>query len=239
MKRKNDSGTASIQAGTISSFCKITIIALGMLSFSMVAAFAADTGENTENKELAAMISELEQKIEAADKRMVAHPSFIQELRELAGRYRARLRHLFFRDTFKDGNYDQDPKWIVKSGAFQATPEGWLSSTLALPEEAPQSGTGSEQKISAGAEAVGILLDNIFGLPEKKSTAQEDPEPLAEPVQPAAIYTKSIFSPAFEMQIEFQSEPGSRFDITLLGSESLVPKVPAENHCGPFSGDTH
>ncbi len=200
------------------------------LSVSLFFMLTSAGAQSDENQKLKAMIFELETKIEDADKRMVAHPKFLEELSRLVEKYKSQLRELFFKDTFADGNFNKTPEWIVKSGHFSVNDAGRLSNLVAMqpvgtesekkPEEMP------EKNKSIEAEAVGILLDSIFGPAPKKESQQEEqiPEQMPEPVQPASIYTQRTFPPAFEMNFKFKSSGEGEMVVTLLGSQSLLPR---------------
>lgn len=183
---------------------------------------AAEQEDN--NQQLKSIISELEMKIDDADKRMIAHPNFLEELRGLVEKYKSQLRELFFKDSFDDGDYNTNPKWVVKSGSFSINKSGHLSSFVAMQTNKVQVDEQSEQDKSLEAEAVGILLDSIFGQKKKQESAQNPTQPLPKPVQPASIYAQKIFPPTFEMNIKFKSSQEGEMDITLLGSEKLLPR---------------
>lgn len=181
-----------------------------------------------ENPQLKAMIRELEEKIADADKRMIAHPSFIQELKALAEKYRSQLRELFFRETFEDGNFSENPKWMVKSGTFTVSPDHTLTSRVALPETAATAAGTKAQDKSLEQEAVGIILDSIFGGPKKTDSqaGKTSPQPSAPAAkaEPAVIFTKQTFPPAFELKLRFSASSEGQMDILLLGTSSLSPR---------------
>ena len=200
-------------------------ILIGIILSLTIAPIIADaTAQSDENKQLKSMISELEIKIEDADKRMIAHPNFLNELRILAQKYKSQLRELFFRDTFSDGNFNKNPQWIVKSGEFNITPEGHLTSFVPMQPHGTKTESPPEKDRTIEQEAVGIILDNIFGSQKKQQketpTIKNDPTP----IEPASIFTNKTFPPAFEMNMTFKSSEGSKLDILLLGSKNLSPR---------------
>ena len=182
------------------------------------------TAQSDGNQKLKSMISELEKKIEDADKRMIAHPTFLEELKNLVEKYRSQLRELYFRDTFKDGDFEKNPKWIVKSGAFSVTDAGRLSSVVSLKTDSVQEKEPSKQNKSLEQEAVGILLDSLFGAEKSPEPVESKPQKLPEPVQPAVIYTKKVFPPTFEMNMRFKTSPHGEMALTLLGTKKLLPR---------------
>ncbi len=205
----------------------MTFIAKGLmagivLNLCLVSGLFSASVPPDDNQALKSMLSELEAKIDDADKRMIAHPNFIGDLRALVQKYKAQLRQLFFRDDFDDANFDKTPEWTVKSGQFSVNSDGQLYSFVAWQAGDEQTGETAQQNKSVEAEAVGIILDSIFGSAQKKkATTQTTRQTQAEPAQPAAIYTRTMFPAAFEMNMAFKSSPKGEFDITLLGTNKL------------------
>jgi len=182
--------------------------------------------ESEGNPQLKAMIADLEKKIEDADKRMVAHPIFLEELRTLVGKYKSQLRELFFKDNFRDGNYTQNPKWIIKSGNFVVTKGKGLSNSVELQTYEPETKTAPKQSLSIEQETVGILLNSIFNSNAEDELVENSPPPSSpKPVQPAYIYTETSFPPAFEMNMRFTSTSlNGEMEIVLLGTKNMVPR---------------
>lgn len=76
---------------------------LGVISSPVAAAEASDKNRRA----LDGLLDELEKKIEDADKRMVAHPKFLDEIQTLADKYKGRLRAAYLSDDFSDGGYNR------------------------------------------------------------------------------------------------------------------------------------
>jgi hypothetical protein len=177
------------------------------------------------NRQLKSLIVDLEKKISDADKRMVAHPSFLDELRTLVEKYKSQLRKVFFKDNFKDSNYTQKPKWIVKSGHFFVNKTKRLSNSVTGQIQEPEKSIEPEKAPSLEEEAIGLLLGNIFGKKKENKPIEKAPEVPITPVQPAYIFTKTIFSPAFELNMEFISTSlTGEMEIVLLGTQNLTPR---------------
>ncbi len=180
--------------------------------------------EPANNRELKAIISELENKISDENERLLAHSKFLDELRALVSKYKSRLKELFFYDDFKDGNYTKNPEWIVKSGNFFINEAGQLSNSVTA--RAVEPAAESEKNKSLEKEAIGLVLEGIFGNKNKKEAEPErKSESPSQTIQPAIIYSKTTISPDFEIDIEFvsKSEMGE-MEIVLLGSGNLTPR---------------
>ena len=178
--------------------------------------------EPSSNTELKAMISELENKVAVEDERLAAQFKFLEELRALIAKYKSRIKELFLSDDFKDGNYTNSPEWIVKSGSFFINESGQLSNSVVTKAIEPQERPGKDKSFEK--EAIGLVLDGIFG--SKKEAEQErKSERPSQVVQPATIYSKASIDPDFEIDIEFisKSEMGE-MEIILLGSDNLTPR---------------
>ena len=90
------------------------------------------------------LLKDLEDKIDDADKRMNAHPIFLDELRALVDRYRAELREVFLYDDFADRDYTRNPKWVVKAGQFKITPARRLWNRVDVERSSPTSSSSGE-----------------------------------------------------------------------------------------------
>jgi riboflavin biosynthesis pyrimidine reductase len=81
-----------------------------------------------DQKALTDLLNNLDQKINDADQRRVAHPKFLEELRALVKEYRAKIRVVFLSEDFSDGDYSRNPVWVVDSGTFRVTKDRRLLS---------------------------------------------------------------------------------------------------------------
>ncbi|MDM8535689.1 hypothetical protein QUF70_02920 [Desulfobacterales bacterium HSG17] len=189
----------------------------------------AQAGEEaTAQDNLKALIADLEQKIKNADQRMVAHPTFLNELRDLVLKYQAKLREIFFQDSFQDGNYSKNPQWDVRSGDFSISPAGHLTNTI---QSAPPQSEKPAPEKSLEEEAVGLLLDGLFGPAPKESTT---PAPVEQ--QSALIYTQTPFSPDFDLEFTLTSKSEwGHMEIILLGGSDLTPRYRLRYHAAASS----
>ena len=176
--------------------------------------YAADP-EEADREALKELLTELEQKIEDADKRMVAHPKFLDELRALIERFRGKLREVFLKEDFSDGNYSRNPTWIVDSGRFQMTPSQRLYSRV--PVDRPATATSSKEK----SDVVGVLIQEVMRTAlEKEGKTEPTPVP-----REASIRTLTRIGPAFEVDLSFVSDsPWGSMEVVLLGGEPTVAR---------------
>ncbi len=204
---------------------KITCFSTILFMFLFLCLSPLSASQTEGNPQLKNMITDLEKKISDADARMVAHPSFLDELRTLVEKYKSQLREVFFKDNFRDSNYTQKPKWIVKSGDFFVTKTKRLSNSVNAATSEPEKNSEPQKSPSLEEEAIGLLLDNIFGTKKNDKPAKKTPAQPLKPVQPAFIFTKTIFPPAFEFNMTFLSSSlRGEMEIVLLGTKNLTPR---------------
>ncbi|MFC1823938.1 hypothetical protein ACFL9T_14605 [Thermodesulfobacteriota bacterium] len=193
------------------------ILLMGCVCLMMIIpefGYPAEPGDPSQQS-LNALLKELEKKIEDADKRMIAHPKFLDELRAMVEKYRSQLREVYFRENFADGDYKLDPGWIVNSGRFQVTPSRRLWSRIyAEPPSTPS--TGNEKP-----DPVGIILKELMRQ-KTEDVAKKESLPAEKD---AVIHTLTRIGPAFEMDMIFVSESrwGS-MEIVLLGGNPPIPR---------------
>jgi hypothetical protein len=170
---------------------------------------------DTDRQVLNALLTELAQKIEKADERMVAHPKFLDELRALVKQYRAKLRVVFFSDDFSDGDYRSNPVWMVDSGSFQVNASRRLSSEVV--QERPAAPQASKEKSSPFA---GILRD-VLSSPKEKTESEAS----ASVVKEARTHTLAQIGPAFEVDLTLVSKSSSgSMEIVLMGGTPPTPQ---------------
>jgi hypothetical protein len=185
--------------------------------------YASDP-EEADRQALEELLTELEQKIQDADKRMIAHPKFLDELRALIDKFRGKLREVFLKEDFADGNYNRNPTWIVDSGRFQMTPSQRLYSRV--PVDRPATTTTSREK----SDVVGVLLQEVMrSALEKEEKRESAPVP-----SEASLHTLARIGPAFEVDLSFVSEStwGS-MEVVLLGGEPPIARYRMIYHATP------
>ncbi len=196
-------------------FRTIIYLAAGiwLISFPLIAA-ASGPSSDPNLEALKSLLNELEQTIEEGDRRMIAHPKFLDELRSLVDRYRRKLREIFIFDDFSDGDYRHNPTWIVKSGYFEVTSDHRLWSRVYV--DAPAHSSREEEP------PIGLILKEIM-----RSTKKDKREKKKEFVeeQKASIQTLATISPAFEVDLTLVSRSRwGAMEIVLLGGTPPVPR---------------
>ena len=131
--------------------CAFSIL---FFSFSFPASVTAQSPEDPNKEVLESMLNELQQTIDDADKRMVAHPRFLDELREMVKRYKAKLRNIYLFEDFADGDLIQDPKWSVISGKFRVTADSRVWSQVFV-DSSFQGSTSSAEETNPFAIILG------------------------------------------------------------------------------------
>ena len=175
----------------------------------------ADASQDSNRETLKSLLDELQSTIHEADKRMVAHPRFIEELQTLVDRYKARLREVFLYEDFTDGDYTKNPEWIIETGQFKITPGHSLWCRVGA-ERPSQAASSREDE-----EPLSSILKEIIRSRQKK---RRDKRPA--PVEnEACIRTLVRIGPAFEVDFSFvsESEWGS-MEVVLLGGDPAVPR---------------
>ncbi|MBI9075090.1 MAG: hypothetical protein JEZ02_06735 [Desulfatibacillum sp.] len=177
------------------------ILIAGLILASPAMATAAEPSES-HTKALQSMISDLESAIKDADKRMIAHPSFLDELRVLVERYKAKIRQVFFSDDFKDGNYKSSPQWTVDSGFFIVTPDKRLRSQVNEKKSVSQ-----KKEVDQGQEVFNILRGVLDAATDNKTSREPAAPSPKEYEGKSVIQTKCSIPAAFEVDVSFVAEP--------------------------------
>ena len=162
------------------------------------------------------LLNNLDQKIKDADQRRVAHPKFLEELRALVKEYRAKIRVVFLSEDFSDGDYYNNPEWVVNSGTFRVTKNRRLLSEAAAETKPTPSAPAEKEKTTP----LGGILKDILKTPAEEGKAQGT----APAAEEARIYTLASIGPAFEVDLMLVSRSTRGFmELVLLGGDENVP----------------
>lgn len=162
--------------------------------------------EEAGNPDLQKMVDELDALVDEATKAKAANPVFLQDLRDLAARYKAAAAPAaapapvtlsrLLTDTFADGNYTANPAWKVSAGEYRIETTGnyvGLRSSVAAQPATAASG-------NLAAAVLGALLQ-----PQSPGSAGG--------AKHASIYTPLKISNVFAVELELASKfTGGRFD---------------------------
>lgn len=188
-------------------FCLILLA-----GFLPILGYAADQ----DRQSLESLISDLEKKIEDADKRMIAHPKFLEELRALVKQYRSRLRLAYLSENFDDGEYRNNPAWVVASGKFQVTGSHRLLSEVSAEQPKTPPPSSSEKSTPLG----GFFKDILRPTTEGEKGGKETPAAPAE----ARIHTLAKIGPEFEVDLTLVSRSSwGSMEVVLLGGTQNTP----------------
>lgn len=191
----------------------IWLILLVWLAGSPVVLAQPGNSPQKDAEALESLLKELQKSIDKADKWNKARPSFLKELQNLVNQYRKEIRKVFFYEDFSDGNFENNPTWIVKSGQFRISKNGRLRNQVSA---APPS-----QQSSSEEGALGIILREILDASEEK----DRDEPAKQEEKDAVVQTLVTIGAAFEIDLSFAS--GSKWgamEVVLLGGEPATPR---------------
>jgi hypothetical protein len=193
----------------VSRYVLLVLPFIFLASILPILGYAADQ----DRQSLENLLGDLEKKIKEADQRTVAYPKFLEELKVLIKQYRSRLRVVYLSEDFADGDYRNNPTWIVGSGRFQMTGSHRLLSEVSVEKPAPVS--PSKEKTSS----LGGLFKEILKKPEEEKTVDTPSAP-----QEARIHTLVQIGPEFEIGLTLVSRSSwGSMEIVLLGGSPAIP----------------
>jgi len=198
-------------------FLMILLLCMGMLTLSS-GLLQAGASSDPNAQLMKSLLDKLQEKIDDADKKMIAHPSFIKDLQKLIDQYRAGFRSVFLHDDFSDGNYTKQPKWVVEKGTFSVTAGGKLLTRMKT-KAAPVKQRSSKEK-----DAFKLILTEILKASDKQGQ-EKSKAPSAGVPEVASIKTMARIAPAFEIDLSLSS--GSlqgTMEVVLLGGKQAVPR---------------
>ena len=158
------------------------------------------------------LVRDLEALIGDAESANAADPRFLGDLRDRIDDFEAAPSlHLpnAVRDVFSDGDFTDDPRWIVAGGAFTVDPELGLRSVVRMPQAAAKKPIETIEDLAERAK--GTLTD-ILGAREYVDVAEAAPEP-------AHIFTRAAIGNAFKLEVVLSSRialKGARLEIDVF-----------------------
>ena len=197
----------------------LLFVALGALvPLAWVPASAADQSPETEARRHAGggtvheLVRDLEALIGEAATANAADPRFLEDLRERIDDYEAASSSYLpnsVRDDFSDGDFTDDPRWIVAGGAFSVDPELGLRSIVRMPQAAARKPIETIEDLAERAKGT---LDDILG-------AREDVDVDEAAPKPAHIFTRAAMGNAFKLEVGLSSRiarKGARLEIDVF-----------------------
>ena len=197
----------------------VVFAALGTLvALAWVPVDAAEQSPETEARRHAGggtvheLVRHLEVLIGEAETANAADPRFLEDLRERIDDYEAASSSYLpntVRDDFSDGDFTDDPRWIVAGGAFSVDPELGLRSVVRMPQAAAKKRIETIEDLAERAKGT---LDDILG-------AREDVDVAAAAPEPAHIFTRAAVGNAFKLEVELSSRialKGARLEIDVF-----------------------
>ena len=189
-----------------------------LLLLAWVPAEAADQSPKTEARghvgdgAVRDLVRDLGVLIREAERANAADPRFLQDLRDRIDDDAAASSSYLpntVRDDFSDGDFTDDPRWLVASGAFTVDPELGLRSVVRMPQAAAKKPIETIEDLAERAK--GTLTD-ILGAREGVDVAEAAPEP-------AHIFTRAAIGNAFKLEVGLSSRialKGARLEIDVF-----------------------
>lgn len=158
------------------------------------------TGNATvQNKDIEALLKELDSLVTDAEKARAANPVFLRDLKVLAAKYQNPWGSRVLFDDFSDGDFQRNPAWSVTSGEYWVEQGYGLRSRIV---EATETQQGAVQ-VSKEQLAISILGAVLQGA--NKNAGSAPAAAPSAPAKPSAIETKVRVSNAFSATIELSS----------------------------------
>jgi len=191
----------------------VVMLAAASVMFGAVPASAQEQRSETVQR----LVDELRGLITGGEKRRVADPRFLGELKALAQKYDWPWRRVVFRERFRDGDYTRDPAWWVGHGRF------WVDGQLGLrtmvepfdrPKEKPQ-----PQQKSESTDLFGAVMRELTRPQGGEAESRRETERRV-PSTPSEIYTRGTIANAFALRLRLKT----------------LSNLPARLEVGPYQG---
>lgn len=195
---------------------------LGIIGILVCAALAAAASvpaaaQGRQSERVQRLVDELRGIVARGERRRLADPRFLEELKALAGRYDWPWRRVVFRDRFEDGDYTNDPSWSVAAGRF------WIDSQLGLRSRVePFSREESTQERGRQSDSASDLFGSVLReMTRPQDGDRRDDTRRRDRSAPAEIYTRQEIGDAFAVRLRLRT----------------ISNLPARIEFGPYQGD--
>ncbi|MDX1709718.1 MAG: hypothetical protein R3316_01110 [Rhodovibrionaceae bacterium] len=186
-----------------------SIVLAGLLVFGTPAAVVAQSSGGAEDDErLQAMIDELKDMLDKAERQRLADPWFIQDMRDVLQRYDWPWSHTVYDETYQTASRRLPEPWDRRSGRFRV--DGSLGlRTVFYPSEPAREDDSRSSGTSSTGEAVGQLLGQIIKQSLDGDSGDEGRrEEEAEPEVEAAVAVLPVgFANAFAIHVTTTVRP--------------------------------
>lgn len=157
-----------------------------------------------------ALVDNLRTLVDDADKRRLASPTFLDDLRKLAQRYDQPWRVELLYDDFGDGNYTANPVWTVAQGRFAVEWGYGLRSVIQTRAPEPKVAQQPQQQKKVRPEDVAAsLLGALLRQPQQQQQQSQTAPAQAMPAGKAEIFAPRRLGNAFAIKLELSSRQGA------------------------------
>ncbi len=195
-------------------------LAIGIIVLAaacVVAGAVPASAQGQRSETVQRLVDELRGLITRGEKRRVADPRFLGELKALAEKYGWPWRRVVFREKFRDGDYTRDPAWWVGHGQFWV--DGQLGLRTTVEPFEPVKETSQPRQKSESTDLFGAVLREMTRPREGEAESRREPERRV-PSTPSEIYTRGTIANGFAISLRLRT----------------LSKLPARLEVGPYQG---
>jgi hypothetical protein len=177
----------------------IGIVLLGAAVLASVGFPVAAQNQRSETAQK--LVDELRGIVARGERRRLADPRFLEELKALAGKYDWPWQRVVFRERFQDGDYRYNPSWSVAAGRF------WVDSLLGLrtrvtPMARKEPREKSQQQSDVASDLLGTVLRELT---RPKNSARRDDSQQQAGSTPSEIFTRQAIGNAFAVRLRLRT----------------------------------
>lgn len=161
----------------------------------------------SQNKDINALVKELNALVREAESSRAASPLFLRDLKALAARYDRSTDNRVLFDDFSDNDYQRNPEWSVTSGEYWVEQGYGLRSKVV---DAAPAGGGSApiSKEKLALSILGAVLQGANKNSDKNSASTSGSAPVpavSASAKASAIETRARITNAFDATLEMSS----------------------------------